>query len=79
MFQTVLAIIATMNFSKPIIPTLCEYYKKKIETKPRMVAIGALMHKLCNIIFAVLRDQKPFELRTPKEQQERYQAVHLSA
>ena len=37
------------------------------------------MHKLCNIIFAVLRDQKPFELRTPKEQQERYQAVHLSA
>ena len=24
------------------------------------------MHKLCNIIFAVLRNQKPFELRQPE-------------
>ena len=79
LFQAVLMIISMRQSGKTLIPSLCEYYKRKIETKPRKVAIGALMHKLCNIIFAVLRDQKPFELRTPKEQQERYKAAQLSA
>jgi hypothetical protein len=32
-----------------------------------MVALGAVMHKVCNIIFAVLRDNKPFELITPEQ------------
>jgi len=32
-----------------------------------MTAIGAVMHKLCNIVFAVLRDEKPFVLITPEE------------
>ena len=32
-----------------------------------MVDLVAVMHKLVFIIFAVLRDQKPFELRDPKE------------
>lgn len=48
-------------------PVLKEYYNKKKESKPKKVALGAVMHKLCNIIFAVLRDNKPFVLMTPQE------------
>lgn len=46
-------------------PVLAEYYAQKCLSKPGKVAMGAVMHKLCNIIFAVLRDRKPFELRQP--------------
>ena len=38
-----------------------------------MVAIGAVMHKVCNIVFAVLRDEKAFELRSPEEHCKQYQ------
>lgn len=48
-------------------PVLYEYYQKKQVSKPKKVALGAVMHKLVSIIFAVLRDKKPFELRTPEE------------
>ncbi len=49
----------------PLNPVLAEYYEKKRSEKPAKVAIGAVMHKLTNIIFAVLRDGQPFELRQP--------------
>ncbi|SFU44101.1 hypothetical protein SAMN04487886_10281, partial [Clostridium sp. DSM 8431] len=45
---------------------LLEYYKKLSESKPKKVAIGAVMHKLINHFFAILRDKKPFELRLPE-------------
>lgn len=48
-------------------PVLAEYYRNKCKTKPPKVAMCAVMRKLVNIIFAVLRDRKPFELRTAKE------------
>ena len=48
-------------------PVLFEYYNKKLISKPKKVALVAVMHKLVYIIFAVLRDQKPFVLRTPEE------------
>jgi len=47
-------------------PVLLAYYEKKGKSKPGKVAMCAVMHKLCNIIFAVLRDQQPFELRQPE-------------
>lgn len=34
---------------------------------PAKVVLCAVMHKIVNIIFAVLRDQKAFELRNPEE------------
>ena len=40
------------------------------------VAIGAVMHKICNIIFAMLRDNKPFKIITPHEHCEQYLAAH---
>jgi transposase len=48
-------------------PVLYEYYQKKCISKPKKVALGAVMHKLVSIIFAVLRDKKPFELKTPEQ------------
>ena len=46
---------------------LAEYYERKCAEKPCKVARVAVMRKLSNIIYAVLRDHKPFELRTPQE------------
>lgn len=53
--------------SLPPNPILADYYERKCLEKPKKVALAAVMHKLTNIIFAVLRDQKPFELRTPEQ------------
>lgn len=48
-------------------PVLHTYYENKCVAKPGKVAMCAVMHKICNIIFAVFRDQKPFELRLPEQ------------
>lgn len=48
-------------------PVLYDFYRKKCTNKAKKVALGAVMHKLVFIIFAVLRDKKPFELRRPEE------------
>lgn len=53
-------------------PVLREYYLKKCQNKPKMVALGAIMHKVCNIVFAILRDEKEFEIITPEEHQMNY-------
>lgn len=53
-------------------PVLADFYEKKCQSKPPKVAMCAVMHKLSNIIFAVLRDQRPFELRQPQEHARRY-------
>ena len=46
---------------------LRDYYLEKCKSKLKMVALGAAMHKVCNIIFAVLRDMKPFEIITKSQ------------
>ena len=48
-------------------PVLAEYYERKCMEKPKKVARVAVMRKLSNITYAVLRDRKPFEFRTPQE------------
>jgi len=53
-------------------PVLRDYYLKKCEAKPKMVALGAVMHKVCNIVFAILRDEKEFQIITPEEHQKNY-------
>ena len=57
-------------------PVIYNYYVSKCASKKKNVAVGAVMHKICNIIFAILRDNKPFELITPQEHCERYAAEH---
>lgn len=60
-------------------PVLRAYYDRKCESKPKMVALSAVIHKLCNIIFAILRDNKPFELITPLQHNRTFQLTHISA
>jgi len=54
-------------------PVLRDYYLHKCKSKIKMVALGAVMHKVCNIIFAVLRDNKPFTVISNEEHIAAYQ------
>lgn len=53
-------------------PVLRNYYLLKCQSKPKMVALGAVMHKVCNMVFAILRDEKEFEIITPEDHQKNY-------
>ena len=50
----------------PINSVLLDYYQINLNGKKSKVALGAIMHKILNYIFAVLRDKIPFEMRNPK-------------
>ena len=60
----------------PVNPVIHSYYADKCKSKKKNVAVGAVMHKICNIIFAMLRDHKPFKIITPQEHCEQYLAAH---
>lgn len=60
-------------------PVLYEYYQRKIQSKANKQALGAIMNKLIRIIYSVLKNSKPFEIITPKEQEERYKRFSKSA
>lgn len=62
----------------PVNPVIHSYYAGKCKNKKKNVAVGAVMHKICNIIFAMLRDNKPFKLITPQEHCKQYFAAHLA-
>lgn len=50
-------------------PVKRAFFEKKIAEKPYKVVMCAIMLKMVQIIFSVLRNQKPFELITPEEYQ----------
>ena len=60
----------------PVNPVIYDYYTQKCTGKKKPVAMGAVMHKICNIIFAMLRDKKPFEIITPEEHCRHFAAKH---
>ena len=64
---------------EPKNPVLRSYYDKKCISKPKMVALSAVAHKLCNIIFAILRDNKPFEIMSPEQHTFSYHLNRISA
>lgn len=49
----------------PVNSVLLDYYQINLKGKKAKVALVAIMHKILNYIFAVLRNKKPFELRDP--------------
>ena len=69
LFTAALASIRTTRKGDAINPILRDYYHKKCENKKKKVALVAVMHKLLNYIFAVLRDEKSFALRSPEDHQ----------
>ncbi|SCM83692.1 hypothetical protein KL86SPO_70550 [uncultured Sporomusa sp.] len=56
-----------------------EYFKKKIESKPKKQALGAVMNKLLRIIFSVLKNKQPFCLITSEQQVALYQSLRKKA
>lgn len=73
-FAAALACIRKKRNGEAINPYLHEFYQKKAAAKPKMVAIGAVMHKVCNYIFAVLRDETEFVMRSPEEHRLTYKS-----
>lgn len=69
LFTVAMASIRKMSNGKEINPILREFYTAKCVNKKKKVALVAVMHKLLHYIFAVLRDQKPYEIRKPEDHQ----------
>lgn len=65
LFTSAMASIRKSRKGVAVNPVLKDYYESKIVSKKKKVALIAVMHKLLQYIFAVLRDQKPYELRLP--------------
>ena len=57
-------------------PVLYAYYQERIKGKSKLIVIGAVMHKICNILFAVLHNGRPFVLETPEEHCKAYVAKY---
>ena len=69
LFTVAMASIRRTRNGKEINPVLRDFYASKCINKKKKVALVAVMHKLLHYIFAVLRDQKPFEFRIPEDHQ----------
>jgi len=69
LFTIAMASIRTTRKGEEINPVLRDYYTQKCVNKKKKVALVAVMHKILHYIFAVLRDQKPFEIRKPEDHQ----------
>lgn len=69
LFTVAMASIRTTRTGKAINPILRDFYAAKCVSKKKKVALVAVMHKLLHYIFAVLRDNKPYEFRKPENHQ----------
>ena len=66
LYAVALASIRSSRNGVPINKVLLEYYQTNLKGKKAKVALVAIMHKILNYIFSVLRNQTPFEQRDPK-------------
>ncbi len=71
--------ISLNKHGEPKNPVIRKYYQEKCKSKAKMTAIGAVMHKLCNIVFAVLRDERPFVLITPEEHRAAFEKPYIKS
>ena len=66
LYAVALASIRNNRNGTPINKVLLDYYQVNLKGKKPKVSLVAIMHKIINYIFAVLRNQTPFEQRDPK-------------
>lgn len=66
LYAVALASIRNNRNGIPINKVLLDYYQINLKGKKPKVSLVAIMHKIINYIFAVLRNQTPFEQRDPK-------------
>ena len=72
LYAVALASIRKNRNGVPINSVLLDYYQTNLNGKKAKVALGAIMHKIINYIFAILRTQTPFEMRDPKVHKQMY-------
>ena len=72
LFAAAMASIRSKIGGKPMNKVLKDYYEQNQKNKAKKVALGAVMHKIANYIFAVLRDQKEYVERPPKLHEHMY-------
>lgn len=66
LYAVALASIRTNQNGKKNNEVILEFYNKKIEgNKAKKIGVIAVTHKLVNYIFAILRNQKSYEIRNP--------------
>jgi transposase len=78
-YMLALQSVSLRKNGEPKNPVLRAYYLEKCKTKAKMTALGAIIHKLCNIIFAVLRDETQFVLISPLEHCRKYSSISQAA
>lgn len=66
LYAVAMASIRNNRNGVPINKVLLDYYQINMKGKKPKIALVAIMHKIINYIFAVLRNQTPFEQRDPK-------------
>lgn len=66
LYAVALASIRNNRNGIPINRVLLDYYEMNMKGKKPKIALVAIMHKIINYIFAVLRNKTPFEQRDPK-------------
>ena len=67
LFNVALASVRNKNNGQAINSVLQAYYQDKVKSKLKKVALGAVMHKLVKLLFALLRDNTLFSLRSSEE------------
>lgn len=74
LYAVALASIRTKRNGEAMNQVLLKYYQENLKGKKAKVALVAVMHKLINYLFAVLRDQKEYQVRDPKLHQKMFLA-----
>jgi len=72
LFSAAIASIRNKSNGEPVNKVLKDYYEENQGNKAKKVALGAIMHKIVNYIFAVLRDQNEYIERSPKIHKQMY-------
>lgn len=78
LYAAALAAVRKTKAGNPINSVLYKYYNENLKGKKKKVALGAIMHKFVKYIFAVLREQKPYEIRDPRIHNQMYLTSPLS-
>lgn len=72
LYAAALAAVRKSKTGEPINKVLYQYRNENLNGKKKKVALGAIMHKLVKYIFAVLRNQEPYEIRDPRLHNQMY-------
>lgn len=75
-YMIALQSISLNKHGEPKNAVLRAFYEEKCRSKSKMTALGAVMHKVCNLIYAVLRNDAPFVMTTPEQHRAAYLANH---